>query len=215
MTNVQTLRNIIAAEVDDYFKDETLLHYVNMSKKRVVSTLLRLEENSDISLRALDNLRKRQEIDVSTVTADQIYTGVFMFNVDFPEQNLEKVDYIEFDNKTPVKELTAKQLVKLKNSNNRPTSLECYYKIINGTNLSFNIYLHKQPDSSLTIEYFSTPTELVSTDVGLVDLPDRLYNAVLYGAASMALLQESVKDPEYQPTFFEQIFDKELEGAVY
>lgn len=218
-TLISRLRGTIAAEVDDYFTDETLLFYLNGAKSRVFSTLVSLEQRGNKTLRALDNLKHVHEIDTSAVTTEEIETGIFKFDLTFPtlDHETEQYLYLEYD-KTPLRELNHQDLIKLRNSNTVPTQTESYYNIdFTNDELVFVVYLFEEPTNPIKLYAIERVEDLTDLNEDLGELPNRFINPVIYSAAAMATMQESIKDPEgtASPQLYEQMYDKEMQTAIY
>lgn len=222
-TLVQRARQVVSAEEDDFFKAETILYYLNKAQKKVVSFLVQEEQRktirtsegilpgTDKSLRALDGLRRRTTLSLSGFTASGTY---FIGSVNFPN-DLNRELFVRYKG-TPVRELTSKNLHFLDWGNLQPTQNESYYYITNnGTNKIFELYLYENPNDPLQLFYITNPTEIGMNDVSLADLPEQIENAIIYGAATMMLGQESVKDPEGNAQVIMQIYRDELQNSVY
>lgn len=229
-TLVERLRQIVAAEDDDYFKDETLLYYLNRSLRKVVSEMIKREKqrffiiNQDGSrqriditgtLRALDRLRSKSQLQLNSQSFSQIggnYTGEVTFSV-----SLDDINYLQYDEQIGLRELSSDQLHLISWGVKRPTKQEGYYYVINTsqTTCTLKIYLHEEPDKQLSLYYFKQPNEINLSDVDIIDLPVQLNNAVLYGAAVMMNIQESVKSMEGSSQSLQFIYAEELNRGTY
>jgi hypothetical protein len=217
-TLISRLRGTIAAEVDDYFTDETLLFYLNGAKSRVFSTLVSLEQRGSKTLRALDNLKHEHEITTTGVTTEEIETGIFKFDLTFPtlDHETEQYLYVEYKD-TPLRELNQQDLIKLRNSNIVPTQTESYYNIKFTDDLIFTVYLFEEPTEAIKLYAIERVDDLTDLSEDLGELPNRFINPVIYSAAAMATMQESIKDPDgtASPQLYEQMYDKEMQTAIY
>lgn len=204
----ERVREIISAESDDFFNDGTITYYVNKSIENIVSILVQRERQSSVSLRALDLLREKATFsNISAVQIDDYFTGSDTLPSNFKTQLSAK-----YGNKTNLRELPDNKEYHLNFGNAIPTEVEGYYNIEGG---SISFYLHESPEKDITFKYIKTPTPLTETSEGITQLPSQLENAVLYSAASMAVGQESVKDPEGNVNFIAQMAQQELENSIY
>ena len=213
MAYIDRLRQVTSNETDTYFEDDVLLYYLNKAKQQVVSYGLIQERGGKSSLRVLDGLRKLLDQNTSGMGLSLVngyYTGTFNIPSD-----LEHIDYLEYNNTTPLKEITPNRIFLIKQANAQPSSIEGYYTVINdGTDRQFQIYIHEDKDKNIRVYYFKKPTALISTSETLGDIPDRLENAVVYKAAVLMLMQEIEAGAEQiQP--FNQIYAQELESNLY
>jgi hypothetical protein len=69
----------------------------------------------------------------------------------------------------------------------------------------------------VNLELFSIvrPTALTTASTSLSSLPEQLENAVIYGAAEMMILQESIKDPNNSLQVVRGIYQDELNGGTF
>lgn len=221
-TYVERVRAVTSTESDDFFTDETILFYLNRSKQSVLSYLVSLEERSPVTLRALDDLRSIDTVASGTFgSTDNLGGGVYRITFDFPA-DVENINYLEYGDSTSLREVKGKDLIKLKSGNLIPSSIESYYNIgkASGTGRRAEAYLYEDPNSvgagqDIRVYYISTPTAIILADETMTDIPERLENAIVYGAATMLLLQESINNPNWNPQYFEKIYDKELQMNTY
>lgn len=215
-TLVERLRSVISSEDDDFFTDDTLLFYLNKSQHRIVSYMASLEQRSEKSLRALDGLRR-----VTTVTGTnpaQLHDGVYQGQFNLPTDVLQILT-LRRSGYLTVREIPVTKLNHVFEGNYHPTVHEMFYFILdnNGTKI-VKVYVasgqHNTP-ISCEIFYIGKPTSLVTTSTSMTSLPVQLENAVIYGAAEMSLLQESVKDPNNSLQAVQTIYQQELTGGLF
>lgn len=225
---VQRAKQIISAENDDFFRAETIMYYINKSARNVVNYMTQQElrptvrvgdqvaKGAERSLRALDNLRGIDTTTLDALDFDNTGTGYYYGNLSFPSDMLQLL-YVRYNKTTPLKELNSQKLYLLNHGNLVPTVYEGYFYVTDATGGVFELYLHEDPDSKDTdVFYIKEPTELTDvTTESFTDLPEQLENAILYGAAMMMIGQESVKDPDGNVQAIMQIYQRELENAVY
>lgn len=224
ITLVERTRQVVSAEDDDFFNAETILYYLNKSQKKVVNFMTQQELRPTIrtaegvirgpnrSLRALDKLR---EIQSSTVTGATLTNDYYTGHVDFPS-DLSQILYLRYKQRTILRELTSQSLYRLEWGNLKPTIFESYYYVVNDSGKKFQVYLPESPASNpVQIFYVKEPTTIELEDEELVDMPEQVENAVIYGAAVMMLGQESVKDPEGNAQVILQIYNEELQNSLY
>lgn len=223
-TLVQRTKQVISAENDDFFRGETILYYLNKSKRRVVSHMTQQElrptirvgeqvvEGAKRSLRALDGLRGIDEI---TLGSFDEQGKRFVGQAPFPT-DLSQILYLRYNNKTVMRELNSQELHLLEWGNLVPTVYEGYYYVTEDTGKKFELYLHEDGENNdLIVFYVKNPSVIEMEDETFSDIPEQLENAVIYGAAMMMIGQESVKDPEGNVQSIMQIYQQELESAVF
>lgn len=221
---VQRTKQVVAAESDDFFRADTILYYINKSKRRVVSFLTQQElrptvrvgdqvaEGAQRSLRALDSLRDTDEITLGSFT-DQ--GGYFVGNAPFPT-DLNQILYLRYNGRTVLRELNSQKLYLLEWGNLVPTVYEGYYYVTESSGKSFELYLHEDgDDNDLHVFYVKNPSLVEMEDIEMDDLPEQAENAVIYGAAMMMLGQESVKDPEGNVQVIQNIYNEELQNLLF
>lgn len=221
-TYVERTREVVAAEDDDYFQADTILYYLNKSLRKVVSYMVLHEQESSKSLRALDNLRRYKDISVNGldfIDRDNYYAVEVPFPVT-PGEQINQFTFLKYGQRTVLRELTQNNLVKLEWGNLRPSQFESYYYVTrnNSDDTVFEVYLSSDDsstDNKVRVYYILNPTDLKLTDEKLPDLPEQLENAVIYGAATMMVMQESVKDPQTQAPLFNQLYQEELQASSY
>lgn len=211
-TLVERTRSVISAEDDDFFIDDTVVDYLNKSQEIVTSYLVRLETNMrNKTLRALDGLRKIHEYTIQEGDLNDDNVG----SIEFPS-DLKQHKYLEYNEQTPLKELDPSNLSRLQWGNLNPNVLESYYVVINDGTKKFKIYLFEDGiDNDINIHYIKNPSEILIGSEGLEEIPFKLENAVIYGAAVMMLGQESVKDPESNIQAIQSIYKEQLENNIY
>jgi hypothetical protein len=212
-TIVQRIRQVVAAEDDDFFNAETILYYANKAKKKVASYMVQREREAKASLRALDGLRKQTNIASLTGVAKG---GYFQADVAFPSDLLE-VMHLRYEDRTILRELTSSKLYLLEWGNLVPTVYEGYYYITNDTGRTFRVYLHENPTAqdAVNLFYAAEPSGLTLSSTELGDMPEHVENAVIYGAAVMMIGQESVRDPNGNAQIIAEVYKEELQSSAY
>jgi hypothetical protein len=215
VTLVERVRQVVAAEDDDFFKADTILYYLNKSQRKVVSYgMQREKQEPKLSLRALDNLRGTTVVTDPTTIAKGSY---FQANINFPSGMLDH-QHLRYKNRTILRELNSQKLYMLEWANLVPTIFEGYYYVTNtGSQKVFQVYIHEDPGvaDTITIHFIKEPTELTLTSTTLPELPEQLENAVIYGAAMMMVGQESVKDATGNGTLIGELYKEELQSSMY
>lgn len=194
-TLIHRTRESIAAESDDFFKDEKILDYLNQSQRAVVSQLTSVEILGKKSLRVLDNLRDHIDIDVSDLSFTELDNYFFATSSAIPSE-IDDIFFVRYDNKTPLIPLSGGELIDLDRSNAKPTKSEGYFYITKDSegDKVFELFIHEdageEDNKSMRVFYFIEPTDLTLDSETLVELPKALEYAVIYGAASFMLMQE-------------------------
>jgi hypothetical protein len=212
-TIVNLIRQVIAAKDDDFFDPEVVLYYANKSKDKVVSLLIQRERLTEKSIRALDALRTSFESPNLTGTERGEY---YFSSTPFPT-NLLDTQYLVYDNKTPLKELVSQELYKLETGSAVPSEFQGFYYVttVNSTR-TYQLYIHESPSNKkISGFYIKDSARLNNSSVNLIDLPERLINAVVYGAAIMMVNQEGVRDPNFNPATMAQLYNEELTSNIY
>lgn len=225
-TLVERARQVIAAENDDFFNADTILYYLNKSQRKVVSYMVNQESAlltqkiERKSLRALDNLRGSSQVDITTLTVTPVDT-YFISEVTFPAAT-NQFSFLKYKDRTVLREMNTAELVKLNWGNLKPSPFEGYYYVTKqGSDVVFEIYIDEDLSAGtpatnyVKIYYVINPTELTLSSEVLDELPEQLENAVIYGAALMMVMQESVKDPQTQSQIFGQLYQEELQANTY
>jgi len=228
-TLVQHLRSVLAAESDDFFKDETLLFYLNKSQHRVVSLLTALESkpvdksiptppggnlNVEKSLRALDSLRKTTTV-IPSAAVQLGSTTTYQRAFILPPSVLQILSLRHIGFRT-VRELPVTKINYILDGNYLQSDTELFYYVYNdGNQKKVQMFGPSVFTGNTEIFFISTPTLLTVNSTTVLSLPLQLENAVIYGAAEMALLQESVKDPNNSVQALQAIYQQELSGAVF
>ena len=213
-TLVERLRSVISAEDDDFFTADTLLFYLNKSQHRIVSYMASLEQRSDKSLRALDGLRRVTTVTGTTPT--QLHDGVYQGQFNLPADVLQILTLRHTGYRT-AREIAVTKLNHVFEGNYHPTANEMFYFILdnNGTKIVKAYVASSHTPGTCEIFYIGKPTSVTDTSTALVSLPLQLENAVIYGAAEMALLQESVKDPNNSLQAVQAVYQQELTGGLF
>ena len=222
-TLVQRLKQITATNNDDFFNAETLTHYLNKSQEQIIAYCINKETKGKDTVRSLDPIRRVIE---TTLTAGNnligsVYGGIYLSRVTAPF-DMRQVSFLNVDNTIPLRQLNEKQLIKLAWGNIRPSSYEAYYNINNRVVtiqlVSFDIYTKTDVStagSTVYVYYISNPTDLTDTSETLTGLTSNLENAVLYGAASMMVMQEGVGELKNNLEAFSAMYKQELELNAY
>lgn len=112
-----------------------------------------------------------------------------------------------------LRELDAKKLYKLQWSNAIPSVNENYYSLYNDL---FELYLYEDPNGEdVSVYFIKKPDAELLADETFSDLPDQLENAILYGAALMALGQEMTQNPEGNPNPIASVYQEELQSIIF
>jgi len=215
-TIVESIRNVISIEDDDFFKDDVLLFYANEALKEIHSYLTSTEKQAGVSLRALDSFRKRETIVTTGVTFTSV-SDYFTGEIDLPS-GISQITFVKYGSATPIKELDSVKLIQTLNSNIVPTLNEGYYNIldISGTK-KMELYLHEDGEEDIQMYYLSDVTELVLSDETLTDLPSVFRKAVIYGGAYMAVVQEGVESEAdaIESKQLKEEFENQLQRHTY
>lgn len=220
---VERTREVVAAEADDFFQAETILYYLNKTQQKIVSFMVKGEQEADKSLRALDSLRQYKDISTDLLTfTDQ--GNYFAAEVEFPVSPdvINQFMFVKFDQRTVMRELTQNNRIKLEWGNLRPTEYESYYMITQDSNDNtiFEIFTNSDESGNakdLRVYYVLNPTDLLIGDSAMDEVPNRLENALVYGAAKMMVSQEAVNDQNAQNAvqLFQQQYQEELQANAY
>ena len=215
-TLVQRLRATISAESDDFFEDDTLVDYLNASQQRIVSYLVALESSSNRTFRALDELRKNASASVvATPTLVTGLTGVFTAEINVPSDLLQ-LHFLRYKENVTARELPVTKIRQIWDGNAKPTANEIYYHFsLNGSTKRLTVYTYEATTDTYRIFYTAKPTDVTDASEAFVSIPAQLENAAIYGAAEMALMQESVKDPNNSIQAFTQLYKEELNGGMF
>lgn len=213
-TLVERLRSIISSENDDFFSDEVLLFYLNKSQHRVVSYLSSLEQRSEKSLRGLDSLRKVVTVNAGAVTL--IHNGVSQNQMNLPTDVLQII-MIRHAGYRIAREISVSKTHHVFEGNYKPTQDEIFWFVLdnNGTKIVRFYVSDTHQAGSCEIFYIAKPANIAVNATAFTSLPLQLENAVLYGAAEMAIAQESVKDPNNSADLFRRIYQEELAGGAF
>jgi len=213
-TLVERLRSVVSSVEDDFYEDDTLLFYLNKSQYRIVSYLATLEQRANKSLRALDTVRK-----VITATAPAptlLYNSVYetQFNLDTSILQLLSIRHTKYKN---VREIATSKIHLVFDGNSKPSADEIFYFIITSGSTKIVKLYESATHAGVNLELFSItrPTDVTTTSTSFSSLPEQLENAVIYGAAEMMILQESVKDPNTSLQTIRAIYQDELNGGTF
>lgn len=204
-TIVNRARKVIAAIGDEYFEDEHIQYYVNKSILKVTSFMIRRELQSGSSLSCLDQLRNISNISISSSTNKG---GYWITNVTNPNDSMN-IEYVSYNDKIEIRELPTEKKFLIHSGNHLPTKFKGYYTV---SDPKLKIYLHEDPQGgSIDINYLSTPTKISIGDSEISDIPERLENAVIYGAAVMMASQELNEGTKN----YQSIYKNELKTNIY
>lgn len=225
-TLVERVREVVAAESDDFFGADTILYYLNSAQNKITSYAVKSESQMVAggsprkSLRVLDKLRRTQETDITTLSVSA--TGdYFVTELTFPV-DINQFSFLKYKDKTILRELNAFELHTLDWGNINPNVNEGYYYVKNdGTDTLFEIYIHEDLSGGagatnyIYLHYIKNPTDLTAVSESMTELPDQLENALIYGAAMLMIMQESIENPQAQIDQFKSVFQEELQTNIY
>lgn len=199
---------------DDFYEDDTLLFYLNKSQYRIVSYLASLEQRANKSLRALDGVRKI--ITATTGASTLLYETVYESQVNLDTSILQVLS-IRHTKYKAVREIALSKIHLIFEGNSKPTADEIFYFIVTSGSTKILKLYEITNHNGVDLELFSIvrPTALTTASTALSSLPEQLENAVIYGAAEMMLLQESVKDPNNSLQIVRGIYQDELNGGTF
>lgn len=207
-TLVQKVRFAVGAENDDFFRDATIIEYLNRSQDNVISRLIKLEEElkGGRGVRGLDGLR--DVVEKTTFSAPTATNNYQITEVDLSADQVKEILYVGFlDDGSPIriKELDSGQLMLLDWGNITPSKHEGYY-YVKGSDI-FELYTADAPvdnTDKLQVHVIKNPTPIVIDTTFLANLPDHLENAVVYGAAQMMAIQEQRETTANFTALFEE-----------
>lgn len=215
---VERSREVVSAESDDFFDNDTILFYLNKAQERIVSFLIKTEENSTKTLRALDDLREINATSVFGLTFED--KGDFhTVEIPFPS-SISQFTYVDYDS-TPLRELTPNNLLKLQWGNLSPSTNEAYYQITkSGGDPVFLLYLPTDDSATskeVKVHYIDNPTAIALAATSTTELPSRLENAIIYASAELMILQEGINDQNTQNAskLFNQKYREELQNNIF
>lgn len=204
MKLIEQVRNIISAESDDFFDDNTIVSHLNAGLNQVVSIALSFERRSKNSLRVLDSLRKNVTGAVSKTETEGIYIGT----VNKP--SFKEIQNITVNN-VRVRELTTNHLSELYYGNSKPTSEEYFYHV---TPTTITIYTDNPNNQTVVIKGIGLPVPVKTFTEELADVSLRpLTDAILYMAAHRLIMQETVR--ENATVAFKQEAMEQIELNMY
>lgn len=171
---------------------------------------------TDKSLRALDTLRKTASTTPSPIPPTQLgTTTTYQTEFTLPSDVLQVLSLRHIGSRT-VRELPVTKINYVLDGNYLQSATELWYFIINsGGARIVKMFVPSTFTGNVETFYIAKPTDLTIDSTTLVSLPLQLENAVIYGAAEMALLQESVKDPNNSVQALQAIYQQELSGALF
>ncbi len=199
---------------DDFYEDDTLLFYLNKSQYRIVSYLASLEQRANKSLRALDGVRK--VITATTGASTLLYGTVYESQVNLDTSILQVLS-IRHTKYKAVREIALSKIHLIFEGNSKPTADEIFYFIVTSGSTKILKLYEITNHNGVGLEVFSIvrPTALTEASTSLSSIPEQLENAVIYGAAEMMILQESIKDPNNSLQIIRGIYQDELNGGTF
>lgn len=221
-TLVERVREVVSAESDDFFSDDTILFYLNRVQDKIISFAINKEiqvikANAPIrSFRCLDGLRTSTDFDITTLTVVS-YDDYYKTTVTTPA-DLKQYSFMRYKTSCILRELSDRELHELEFGNKIPTPNEGYLHFTGG---DIDVYLNEDLSGGtaatnyIFIYYIKNPTALTTVSETMAELPDYLENALIYGAASMMVMQESVENPEARTDLFIGMYQDELTNNIY
>jgi hypothetical protein len=221
-TLVERAREVVSAVSDDFYTADTILYYLNRVQDRIASIaivkeLSNVKQGSPIkSLRCLDGLRTSTSFDITSLTVNS-YDTYYKTTLTTPS-DLNQYNYMRYKTSTILREITDRELYELEWGNRIPSAHEGY---IHFTGDAIEVYLNEDLSggSSATnyiyIHYVKNPTALTTSSEEMTEIPEQLENALIYGAATMMVLQEGINDPNNRADLFNQFYQEELKSNLY
>lgn len=194
MTLVERTLEVLASQEDDFYEESDIVNYLNGVVLQMVASMNTLERDNPRSLRALDGFRK----DLSTTTTGITPIGSSFTGTIAVPQDLFEVQYVEYNQATPLREIPTTKLHSLRWGNAVPTSAEGYYVYAtSGSDRIIRYYIHSgSSDVPIIISYLKNPTPLNENSTTIEDLPDRFIKPLIYGAAEMASIKENARESQ-------------------
>jgi hypothetical protein len=215
-TLVEKVRFAVSAENDDFFRDSTIVEYLNRAQDRVISQLIMKETDAKAgrTMRALDNLRYVKDDTSLSENANVDGDDYIEQDVDITSINAKEILYVGFlkagTDPVRAKELSSQDLMLLNWGNIKPSSYESYYFVKGGDKIT--LFADNVPASSvLWIHYIKKASEIDSGTTALAELPLQLENAVVYGACEMMAIQEQRENTAN----FAALYEEEIELNAY
>lgn len=215
-TLVEKVRFAVSAENDDFFRDSTIVEYLNRAQDRVISQLIMQETDAKAgrTMRALDNLRYVKDDTTLTEDTNAGSADYIEQDVDITSIDAKEILYISFlkSGTQPVraKELSSQDLMLLNWGNIKPSSYEAYYFVKGGDKVT--LFADVIPASSvLWVHYIKKATDIASNTTTLAELPLQLENAVVYGACEMMAIQEQRENTAN----FASLYEEEIQLNAY
>jgi len=217
-TLVEKVRYAVSAQNDDFFRDVTIIEYLNRAQDRVVSHLITMEDKQENgrAVRGLDLLRN--VIELTTFPGSTTQSGYNVTEVDLSGQTpaVKEIIYVGFlpsaGDPIRIKELNNNQHMLLDWGNITPSANEGYYYVKG--NDRFDLYTADAPTDTvdkLQIHVIEQPATIEATTEGLAGLPERLESAVIYGACEMMAIQEQRENTAN----FAALYEEELSLTSY
>jgi hypothetical protein len=216
MTLEQRTRDLIAAEGDDFYDDQNIVDYLNSVLVQMVSRLNSIERDSSRSLRALDRLRETLPATTSGIAA---YGSFYNGTIAVP-QDLLQIQYVEYNNQTPLTEISVPELNSLRWSNAVPTSAEGYYvHTRTGGDRVIRYFVHRNDNNlPLVVVFLKQPRPITNSSTTILDLPQQFIPALLFGAAEQASIKENAREAQDNALAYRKYterYEKEFQAAIY
>lgn len=187
MTSIIDRATQVINSLDDlHYTNDLSKYYVNKSLLKVVSYMIRKEE-AGINLNALDALRK---VSTKTINSASKEGEHWKVQIEQPSDSL-KIENLLYNSSISLDQKSPECIPNL-DLFNEPNKHEGYYvKTVDGNQQVFDLYLYEDPTGKdIKTFYIEKPQEVKVEDTDFSDFPERLENAVIYGAAVMMASQE-------------------------
>lgn len=216
MSLISKIRRATSTTNDDFFRSEAILQYINAAKQRVVSEMIRLQNNPETnrSVKALNKLRRVAQPVVTQVSSVTDYNEE---SITLPT-DLKEIMYVGMLNGTKpiqVRELSSEERTLLNWGSIKPSSLQAYYYVVGGATPELTIYTADvEAGSTLWIHYIANPVEVTlynEATIALDDIPVQLHNAVIYAACEMMGIQEQSANTQN----FAALYEEEIQLNAY
>lgn len=217
-TLVEKVRFAVSAENDDFFRDATIVEYLNRAQDRIVSHLITMEDKQENgrAVRGLDLLRNVIEITTFPAATPQSGYNVTQIDLSGEDPAVKEIIYVGFLPNTGspirIKELNNSQHMLLDWGNIVPSSHEGYYYVKG--NDQFDLYTASAPTDTidtLQVHVINQPQAITDETLTLAGLPERLESAVIYGACEMMAIQEQRENTAN----FAALYEEELTLTSY
>lgn len=203
-TLVEKTRNIISAEQDDFFDDDTILAHLNNALEYVISIALLKERSQINSIRVLDTYRKNITLTVSNKVEKKYY-----YQGETTKPNAVEIQQVLSDD-VPLKELTTNRLISLNYGGAKVTAFEKYYNVESDKII---IYTNTSQNEDILYYYIESPSPITLQTEEIQGSMSKLETAILYLAAHRLIMQETVR--ENQTNAFKSEAMEQLEINLY